>query len=161
MKISSLEEYGLRVMIHLARNAREDEGVTIPEISDQEGLSEPYVGKLLRLLKRSGLVYAARGRNGGYHLCKHPAEITLTEVLDALGEPLFDSEHCKRFSTASDGSICEHSNNCSVRDIWTTLSYMIRKILNHITLEQVSVLKKDERLHVQEIVQEILEKHEA
>ncbi len=69
MKITALEEYGLRCMIALAQNWPE-KSMTMPEISAKEGLSIPYVGKLLMLLKRAGLVKALRGRNGGFTLAE-------------------------------------------------------------------------------------------
>ena len=54
MKITALEEYGLRCMICFS--AAPDGKLTLPEISSQEGLSLPYAGKLLMLLKKAGLV---------------------------------------------------------------------------------------------------------
>ena len=49
MKISSQEEYGLRCLLRLARGD-EQSSLTIPEIAHAEGLSAPYVAKLLAVL---------------------------------------------------------------------------------------------------------------
>ena len=65
MKITAIEEYGLRCMILLARN---NAPMSLPEISDAEGLSIPYAAKLLGILRKADLVSAERGRNGGYRL---------------------------------------------------------------------------------------------
>ena len=46
MKITSQEEYGLRCLLRLAE-AGTERSLTIPEIAAAEGLSSPYVAKLL------------------------------------------------------------------------------------------------------------------
>ena len=96
MKITSQEEYGLRCLLRLARGKDEDSR-TIPEIAREEGLSAPYVAKLLAVLRQAGLIGSQRGRAGGYHLTRKPSAIGLGEVLLALGEPLFDDPgYCQR-----------------------------------------------------------------
>ena len=96
MKISSQEEYGLRCLLRLA-GAEEGHSLTIPEIAASEGLSSPYVAKLLAVLRHSGLIESVRGRAGGYRLARPPADITLGTVMMALGEPLYDDPgYCQR-----------------------------------------------------------------
>ena len=58
MKFSSQEEYGLRCLLRIARQGGHG-GLTIPEISGAEGISSFYVAKLLRVLRRAGLVKSA------------------------------------------------------------------------------------------------------
>ena len=69
MKLSPLEEYGLRCLIQLARRGS-SQPVTIRQISESEGLSTAYVGKLMFLLQRANLVLSTRGVQGGYLLAK-------------------------------------------------------------------------------------------
>jgi len=66
MKLTSHEEYGLRCLICVGQEGPGGR-LTIPEISTAEGVSEAYVGKLLRMLRLGGIVTAARG-TGGYSL---------------------------------------------------------------------------------------------
>ncbi len=75
MKLSSQEEYGLRCLLRIG--ARGDGGtLTIPEISRAEGISPEYVAKLMRILRRGGLVTSARGAAGGYTLSRPADQIT-------------------------------------------------------------------------------------
>ena len=67
MKITAQEEYGLRCLLRLAR-AGDGRSLTIPEIAADEGLSVPYVAKLLAVLRQAGLIESVRGRSGGYRL---------------------------------------------------------------------------------------------
>src|SRR5207237_7154557 len=52
MKITAQEEYGLRCLLCLAR-AYGGQPLTIPEIAASENLSQPYVGKLLAVLRQA------------------------------------------------------------------------------------------------------------
>ena len=76
MKISAQEEYGLRCLLQLAR-AEEGQSVSITEIAAAEGLSAPYVAKLLAILRQQGLIESERGRTGGYRLTAPAGEIRL------------------------------------------------------------------------------------
>ena len=83
MKLTSQEEYGLRCLLRLAR---EGESLTIPKISQKEGISNFYVAKLMRILRRGGLV---KGRHRG-SICprqnhRRCCEVVLAVALTALG----------------------------------------------------------------------------
>ena len=69
MKLTSQEEYGLRCLLRIARQG-EGGALTIPEISEAEGISSYYVAKLMRILRRGGFVTSARGQAGGYTLSR-------------------------------------------------------------------------------------------
>lgn len=135
MKVTALEEYGLRCMVLLAKS-EPNRPLTLPEFGFKEGVSVPYAGKLLMILKNGGLVKAVRGRNGGYILALPPKEITLKEIFDALGEPIFSSSHCDRY--AGENEICVHTGGCSVRNIWETFEDFINAFLEKVTLADLA-----------------------
>jgi Rrf2 family transcriptional regulator, iron-sulfur cluster assembly transcription factor len=140
MKITALEEYGLRCMLLLSSIGPE-ETLTLPDFQNKEGLSIPYAGKLLMILKRAGLVKAARGRNGGYALAKAPEKIVLREIFNALGESAFSQAHCERHSGIY--KICVHQDGCRVREVWRTFDSFIGRVLDMITLADVANGKFD------------------
>jgi Rrf2 family protein len=144
MKITSQEEYGLRCLLRLA-SAGEGESLTIPEIAAAEGLSAPYVAKLLSVLRQGGLIESVRGRSGGYRLADTPAEVSLGKILMVLGEPLFDDPgYCQRHAgTETEGS-CVHRSGCTLRALWQTLEQWMRHTLDQITL--ADLLQSDHRL---------------
>src|SRR2546421_10606736 len=105
MKITAQEEYGLRCLLRLARAG--DGPLSIPDIAAVEGLSEPYVAKLLAVLRKAALIDSARGRTGGYRLAKAPAGIGLGSLLLVLGEPLFqEPEDFERHAGSASGKLC-------------------------------------------------------
>jgi len=135
MKISSQEEYGLRCMLRLAQ-ARDGQSLTLPEIGSAEGLSIPYVAKLLSGLRQAGFIESARGRTGGYRLAMPADRIGLGSLLLVLGEPLFDEPgYCERHAgSATPGGPCVHNGACSLRGLWHTLEQWLRATLDQITL---------------------------
>jgi Rrf2 family protein len=133
MKISAQEEYGLRCLLRLSQ--AEQHALTLPEIAAAEGLSVPYVAKLMAVLRDAGLIDSVRGRSGGYRLTKAPEEIGLGSLLLVLGEPLFDEPgYCERHAGASADGLCVHHGGCSLRALWQTLEQWMRGTLNQITL---------------------------
>ena len=135
MKISSLEEYGLRCMLLFTRQ-NSGTPFTLPQISNDEALSVPYAAKLLMILKKADLVRAVRGRKGGYILARSAEQISVGEILRALGEGFFSKEHCLRFS--GDDAVCIHNNDCSIREIWSSFERLFTLVLGRITLADLA-----------------------
>jgi Rrf2 family protein len=138
MKITSQEEYGLRCLLRLARGG-EGRSLTITEIAADEGLSVPYVAKLLAVLRQGGLIESVRGRSGGYRLTASPTMICLGTVMTALGEPLFDEPNfCnKHHGTETADGRCVHIGGCTLRALWHTLEDWMQKALDGITLDDL------------------------
>jgi len=144
MKVTSMEEYGLRCMLQLAL-AQTDEPVSVGWVAENEGLSTEYAGKLLNLLRQAELVESVRGRNGGFVLARSPEDISLADILRVFSPDLFDVEYCNRYTGAEDS--CVHTTSCALRPVWWTLSGMVTRTLESITLmdvmcEESEVLKE-------------------
>jgi Rrf2 family protein len=144
MKITSQEEYGLRCLLRLAR-AEGGQSLTIPEIAAGEGLSVPYVAKLLAVLRQAGLIDSVLGRAGGYRFARVPEEVGLGSVLMALGEPLFDDPgYCQRHAGTEAEGRCVHLDGCTLRALWLTLEQWMRHTLDQITL--ADLLQSEHRI---------------
>ena len=135
MKVTAIEEYGLRCMLFLARQS-DGNSLTLPEFAENEGVSIPYAGKLLMILKKSGLVKAVRGRRGGYALARGPENITLQDIFEVLGQPVFSYGHCDRFT--GENEICIHSGDCSIKSIWQTFEGLMESVLKKVTLADLA-----------------------
>ncbi len=134
MRITAQEEYGLRCLLQIAR---EPEGfLTIPEIAARESLSAPHVAKLMRLLRRAGLVKSIRGQKGGYRLARAPERIAVGEVIAALGGPLYGDGFCAEHA-GTGGDACVHSSACSIRSLWIGIDRMVQGVLARTTLRDL------------------------
>ena len=145
MKITATEEYGVRLILQLAKNLaskseeasatdveQQDVLVSLNELSQAEGITTDYVASLISKLRKAELVESVRGKNGGYKLCKDPKQITLLEICKGLGGSAFTETFCDTHT--GNEEICVHSKECSVRPVWSILSNTINIVLSHISL---------------------------
>jgi len=134
VKISAQEEYGIRCLLQLGRRG-EGASLTIPEISRAEGLSNHYVAKLMRVLRRGGLVKSVRGQAGGYMLRRPLGEITVGEALAVLGGRLYEPGFCDHHVGSQD--VCLHTTDCSIRSLWRRLQGAVDQVLARTNLKDL------------------------
>ncbi|MBI3894927.1 MAG: Rrf2 family transcriptional regulator [Acidobacteria bacterium] len=148
MKFTAQEEYGLRCLLQIGHQGG---SLTIPEIGTREGLSIPYVAKLVRLLRQGGFVKSTRGQSGGYALSRPPEQIVVGEVLAVLGGRLFDLEYCERHP----GSVptCTHTVDCSLRSLWRAVQLGVDQVLSRTTLRDLLGSEKETTSSVAGLVQ--------
>mgnify|MGYP001350176160 CR=1 FL=1 len=143
MKLSAQEEYGLRCLLHLAGQVS-GTSLTIPKISQAEGISHHNVGKMLRILRQGNFVESERGQHGGYVLARPPEHIVIADVLAVLGGRLFDSSFCEHHTGIE--SNCTHSlSSCSVRALWGRVQEAVDQVLTKLTLRDL--LQQGNLLH--------------
>jgi len=141
MKITALEEYGLRCILQLAK-AGDGAIVTVGQIAESEGLSIAYAEKLLRLLNRAGLARSVRGVKGGYCLAHPCGEITLGDVFRALGEMPRSEKICQQYTGLL--SACIRHGDCGVRPVWAHITRYLNLVLDSIPLN--SLLESERRV---------------
>jgi Rrf2 family transcriptional regulator, iron-sulfur cluster assembly transcription factor len=134
MKITAQEEYGLRVLIRIA-GCRNKEGMSIPQLSEAEGLTSHYVAKLTRNLRIAGFINSTPGLKGGYVLARPAEAIIINDVLKALGGALFDDGFCN--THAGSVKLCNNSVDCSARSLWQMIQFTMDRLLNQITLHHL------------------------
>jgi Rrf2 family cysteine metabolism transcriptional repressor len=138
MMFSTKAEYGVRVMVDLARRGGE-EPVALAEIAEAEGLPLAYLEHLVARLRRAGLVESRRGAHGGYLLAREPAQITMAEVVEALEGRIAPIE-C--ISSSPDGTIrCARESDpahiCTTKVLWTRVRAAIVQTLQETTLAEL------------------------
>ena len=134
MRITAKEEYGLRCILQLA-SARTGEPLTVAEIARREGLSYPYVEKLLWTLNRAGLAKSHRGMKGGYVLARPPEEISLGDVERALGGLWTTEDICDRYTGRR--KTCIHDKDCYLRPVWKGITQYVAGVMDNIPISQI------------------------
>jgi Rrf2 family protein len=151
MMFSTKAEYGVRVMVHLAREGEDhDDAAPIPlgAIADAEGLPLAYLEHLVQRLRRAGLVESRRGAHGGYSLARPPSEVTMAEVVEALEGEIVPIE-C--ITADADGAVVcarEGVRPCPTKLLWTRVQGSIVRTLRETTLADLVVPYPEEKLTV-------------
>jgi Rrf2 family protein len=84
MLLSARAEYACLAMLELAAQHGNPKPVPLADIANKHGISSPrFLVQILIQLNKKGLVTSTRGAAGGYHIAKHPSEITLADVIEA------------------------------------------------------------------------------
>ena len=129
MRISTRTEYGIRVLVQLARH-RGEGPLSLACIARDEKLPHAYLERLVGQLRRAGLVTATRGHAGGYELARPPAEITLADAVRVLEGPLLEMP-C---AGVADLEVCDRPAPCSVHQLFTGVHDAMTRTLGAVTL---------------------------
>ncbi len=130
MKISTKGRYGLKAMVDIGVNSKEDSCVCLKGIAQRQGISENYLEQLIAQLRKAGLVNSIRGANGGYVLTKDTKDITVGDVLRALEGDLQVTECANR----PDGSGSAACRKCVAKTVWEKISDSMNEVVDGITL---------------------------
>ena len=144
MKISAQDEYGLRILLQIAK-AHQEEGMNLSQIAELENISQAYAAKITRSLRIAGFIQSIRGQKGGYILAKPALEIKINQVLKALGGAIYDEKFCGQHTGTL--SLCTNSVDCSLRSLWTILQINMDKLLDQISIQDL--LKSEIQVNAQ------------
>jgi Rrf2 family protein len=88
--LSNTCKYALRALIYLGKFSKEDQMIGIKKISEDLGLSSPFLGKILQNLVKQKLLVSTKGPNGGFSLARPANQITLWDIVIKVdGEEFF------------------------------------------------------------------------
>jgi len=134
MKISAQDEYGLRILLQIAK-AHPSEGLNLSQLGELENISQAYAAKITRQLRIAGFIQSMRGQKGGYVLAMPASEIKINQVLKSMGGAIYDEKFCGQHSGTL--SLCTNSVDCSLRSLWTILQINMDKLLDQISIQDL------------------------
>ena len=85
MRLSTKGRYALIAMAYIARKDFNSK-VSVAEISSRLGISQTYLEQLFMKLRKANLVKSVRGASGGFSLNKHPKNIRINNIMEAVDE---------------------------------------------------------------------------
>jgi Rrf2 family protein len=87
MKLTTRGHYSVKALLDLSL---QPVGIptSVKAIAQRQDLPAPYLEKLLIEMRRAGLVKSIRGAQGGYQLARKPSQISLGQILEAVGETI-------------------------------------------------------------------------
>ncbi|MFO7655309.1 MAG: Rrf2 family transcriptional regulator [Candidatus Krumholzibacteriia bacterium] len=130
MKVNTRVRYGLRAVVQIARNYGGDP-VPISAIAESQEISSKYLEQVVGTLRKAELIHSHKGVRGGYTLARPPAEIDLWEIISAL------DAHTALVDCVADPDVCDRSDSCLTRTIWSLLSLKMRDFWSSFTLQDL------------------------
>ncbi|OPY68811.1 MAG: HTH-type transcriptional regulator CymR [Syntrophorhabdaceae bacterium PtaU1.Bin034] len=137
MKVSTKGRYGLRAMMDLAANQKDDVPVFLSDVAKRQRISEKYLEQIFSTLRAAGLVNTVRGRKGGFLLASPPSQITVSTIITVLEGP------CTLVDCVAKPKTCPKSDTCAARDIWSLLGNKIDEVLSSYTLEALVAMQEE------------------
>jgi Rrf2 family cysteine metabolism transcriptional repressor len=164
IRFSTRGEYGLRMMIDLARHYGTGPE-SLAEIAKHEALPPAYLEQLVGGLRKAGLVTSRHGAHGGYELAHPPAQISVGQVMRVLEGPI------SPMVCATEGETelsCERQTFCSANVVWERVRDSVAQALDSLTLADLVPLKnvqgarrEDEVIHLKAVASETTEGRKA
>ncbi len=133
MRLSTKGEYASRAMLELSLHFG-DKPRHIRDISRAQDIPQRFLEQILLQLKRAGYLRSRKGPEGGYHLSKPPAEITVAEVIRVMDGPLAPID-CVSVSAHE---VCPHEDSCGLRWLWKEVRDAVAEILERTTFEELA-----------------------
>ena len=133
MKLSAVTRYGLLALSDMC--ARSDGGenrpVAVGDIARKQEIPSSYLEQLFAKLRRGRVVKSVRGAQGGYVLARPANEITVAEIIKALGESI-------AFGDCQTDAGCSSTSDCPTYELWQRLKTSMDDILENTTLEDLA-----------------------
>ncbi|EDX85965.1 rrf2 family protein (putative transcriptional regulator) [Synechococcus sp. PCC 7335] len=108
---------------------------SVRQIAERQQLPAPYLEKLLIELRRSRLINSVRGAQGGYQLAKPSSQISLGQILEAVGESA--SSMTAMAVSSPDNSTQVQAEDWVTSMLWNRLNQKIQEAFHSITLEDL------------------------
>lgn len=139
MLISTRSRYGLRALVHLARNNMSCP-VSLAEIAKIEEIPIRYLEQIFGRLRSADIVRGRRGPGGGYVLSRGASDISLLDVIKVLETEFFHTNcvlQCpdSMVNEKNGAKGCSREDFCPTRRLWSDIkviceSYLVQNSLS-------------------------------
>ncbi len=132
MKLGTKGRYAVMALVDLAYYSK-GKPLAVTEIAQRQSLPASYLEQLFATLRHKGLIASTRGHQGGYSLAREAETIRISEILEAIGEPI----ETTRCSKTSDTGCVGTKGTCLTHALWAGLGQQMHQYLNGISLADV------------------------
>jgi Rrf2 family transcriptional regulator, iron-sulfur cluster assembly transcription factor len=125
MKLTTRGHYSVKALLDLSLQPGYGPA-SARAIALRQDIPAPYLEKLLIEMRRAGLVKSIRGSVGGYQLALKPAQISIGQILEAVGETVTRLPHHT--------STPDQTEDWVTFTLWHRLNEKLKEALYSITL---------------------------
>jgi Rrf2 family protein len=129
--VSARTDYAVRAMLAIA--ADHPHLVKAATLAAAQDIPLSFLQGILLDLRRAGLLHSHRGVDGGYALARPADDITIGDVVRAVGGALTT---VRGLPTAT---ATYHGAATGLRDVWVAVEEAIEGVVDHRTLAELSI----------------------
>jgi Rrf2 family protein len=131
MHVTAKADYAVRAAVELVGSSQSSP-YKVDKVARAQSIPVSFLENILTQLRSSGIVRSQRGPEGGYWLARPPGEVSLAQVIRAVEGPLVGVRGLRPEEVSYEGS------TESLQQVWLALRANLRKVLEHVTLEDVA-----------------------
>lgn len=132
MILTTKGRYAVMAVIEIA-DSNSKKPVPLFLIAEKQSISLSYLEQIFAHLRKGGIVKAIKGPGGGYVLAKDAKEITIANIIGAIGESI----KMTRCRDSKDGCLAPNNAKCKTHNLWHGLEKSIYSYLESISLHDV------------------------
>lgn len=131
MILTTKARYAVMAVIEIA-SQNSLKPISLNEISKSQNISLSYLEQIFVLLRKNNIVKSIKGPGGGYILSKNKSEISVSDIIKAIDEPI------KMTRCSVEKKSCNsNKTKCKTHHLWHGLEKRIYDYLNSISLEKL------------------------
>lgn len=130
MYVSARTDYAVRAMVSVA--AEQPRLVKAAALAAAQDIPLSFLHSILLDLRRAGLLHSQRGVDGGYQLARPAGEITVGDVVRAIGGALTSVRGLPTGTANYQGAAT------GLKDVWVAVEAAIEGVVDHMTLAELS-----------------------
>ncbi|MBM3590040.1 MAG: Rrf2 family transcriptional regulator [Alphaproteobacteria bacterium] len=131
MILTTKARYAVMAVIEIA-SQNSLKPISLSEISKSQNISLSYLEQIFVLLRKNNIVKSIKGPGGGYILYKNKSEISVSDIIKAIDEPI------KMTRCSIEKQSCNsNKTKCKTHHLWHGLENRIYDYLGSISLEKL------------------------
>lgn len=138
MRLTTKSRYTMYALYNLSKCCQK-KPTPLVALARGQGLSVKFLGQIFVRLRNQGIVKSVRGSCGGYMLSRDPKEITVGEILRAVGEDILPVRG--RLEEGSGEHASSRHNIGSTNLLWVALQEHVNMFLDSTTLGDLDCLR--------------------
>ena len=130
MILTTKARYAVMAVIEISEE-KNSQPISLQTISEKQKISLSYLEQIFACLKKDGIVASVKGPGGGYVLGKKREEITVADIIKAIGE------HVKMTRCSTKEGCVKVSSKCKTHHLWRGLENKIYEYLDSVSLSSL------------------------
>ena len=130
MILTTKARYAVMAVIEISEE-KNSQPTSLQAISEKQKISLSYLEQIFACLKKDGIVASVKGPGGGYVLGKKREEITVADIIKAIGE------HVKMTRCSTKEGCVKVSSKCKTHHLWRGLENKIYEYLDSVPLSSL------------------------